>query len=144
MFRPKPQQKIILALADAKGKNILFVLDNFQALKLNRAIAKIKQGGIPNAQVIKKGKTVYIRSAPNSSREDNLDFISISISVLMRIAFGSVLGKQYQAALRNYFQTREEILKTKEKQGERMIYVDGRIKRSEKEVIAIAEKVLRP
>lgn len=140
MFRTKLQQKIILTLADAKRKNILFVLDNFQALKLNRAIAKIKQGEIRNVQALKKGESAYIRSSPNDSKEDNLDFISISVSVLMRIAFGPVLGKQHQAALRNYFQTREELLKLKKKQGELVIYVDGRIKRSEKESIVHLSK----
>lgn len=135
-----PQQKIILALADAKGKNVLFVLNNFQALKLNRVISKVKQGEIGNAQALKKGERAYIRSSPNGSKEDNLDFISVSINALMRIAFGPVLGRTYKEALQNYFQKREELLKIKEKRGERMIYIDGRIKRTEKEVIAHLSK----
>lgn len=134
------QRKIILTLAEAKGKNVLFVLNNFQALKLNGVISKVKQGEIPNVRAVKKGNGAYIRSSPNGSREDNLDFISVSINALMRIAFGPVLGKAYKEALQNYFQTREELLKIKEKRGERMIYVDGRIKRSEKEVIAHLSK----
>lgn len=134
------QRKIILTLADAKGKNILFVLDNFWALPLNRVISKVRQGEIGNAQVVKKGEGAYIRSSPNGSREDNLDFIAISINVLMRIAFGPVLGKVYKEALRNYFHGREEFLKTKQKRGERMIYVDGRLKRTEKEVVVHLSK----
>ena len=65
-------KKIILALADAKGKNVLFVLDNFQALKLNRAISKVKQGDIGDAQALKRGENEYIRSSPNGFKEDNL------------------------------------------------------------------------
>lgn len=123
--------QIILAISDKKGKNILFILDNLMALPLDEIINYIKLGKVTGVNVVKTKNGSYVRSNPNATKEDNLDSISLSISAL------TSTGKEGKPPkTKKYHQKRNHVLKEKEKKKEKIIYLDGKPKKTEKEVIS--------
>lgn len=122
--------KIILVISNQGGKNILFILDNLQAYTLEETIKKVKRGKISGVHVVEATNGAYVRANPNSSLKDNLDSLSISINALTRNQ-----PKEKNQALKEYFLKRKQFLKEREKQGEKVIYIDGKRKKTKKEVI---------
>jgi hypothetical protein len=69
--------KIILVINDDKGKNILFVTDEFKALLLKDAINLVKQQQIPTLQLVRSPKGLYLRAKKGS----DIILNSVSVSV---------------------------------------------------------------
>lgn len=122
--------KIILVISDKKGKNILFVLDNLQALTLKEAIKEAKKGNLLGIGIVKTRKGGYPRANPNIKKDDNLDSLSIPWNSITKIS-----KEKGTSAVKHYYQRRQQFLKEKEEQREKVIYIDGRRKKTEKEII---------
>ena len=94
---------IILVISDQKGKNILFVLDNLQALALEETIKRIKKDEISGVHIVETKKGIYLRANPNVIEDDNLDSISIPLSAITKIGMVEktvAIKKYYQKALK--------------------------------------------
>jgi len=122
--------KIILVISDKTGKNILFILDNLQALSLKEAINMMVRGDISGVHVVGKGGGKYLRSNPNTTKADNLDSIAIPLASLTQIG---MLEKS--SVFNKYCKRKEQVLKELEKKGEKLIYINGKPKETEKMVV---------
>lgn len=122
--------EIILVLSNENGKNVLFVLDNLQALSLEEVIEEIKKGEITGVHAVKATGGTYIRSNPNATAVDNLDFISIPLSAMTRISL-----EEKTAGVKKYYQKRQQFLRQQEGKGKKVVYIDGQRKKTEGEII---------
>jgi len=122
--------KIILTIHDEKGKNILFILDNLQSLTLAETINLVKRGEISGLNIVKSKRGTYVRSHPNITKKDNLDFLSISLKALTHNN-----QRKTSSAVKDYLQLRQQFLRKKEDQDEKVIYIDGKRKETEKEIV---------
>jgi len=121
--------KIILAIHNEKGKNVLFILDNLEMFALDEAIKKVAKGEILGVEIINGKKGKYLRSSPNSLKSDNLDTLAIPQNSLKKN------NVQYGDKLNKYHQLRTDFLKQKEKQQEKVVYIDGKAARTEAEIL---------
>jgi hypothetical protein len=124
--------EIILVIRDKKGKNILFITNDFRSFTAKELIDVIEKGILSGLHLVFNRKGMYIRSNPNAIASDNLDSISISFGALIK-------GKQ-ASSLSKYHQKRKEFLKNREKQKETVVCIDGKPRKTEKEVIAYLTK----
>jgi len=123
--------EIILVLSDEKGKNVLFVLDNLRALALTEAIALVKKEKVSGVHLVEGPTGTYLRANPNAKKEDNLDLISTPLSSLTQIS----MKEKTALAVSKYSRCRRQFLKEREAAGEKVIYVDGKRKKTEREII---------
>lgn len=126
--------QVILVITDKKGKNLLFILDTLETLTLNDMIDCVKKQELQGFHLVKTKKCTFIRTNPNATPKDNLDFISIPLSSLTRTS------KEESSAIKQYREKRKQHLDEKEKQKEKIIYIDGTPKRTETEVIAFLSR----
>ncbi|OGC19746.1 hypothetical protein A2282_08955 [candidate division WOR-1 bacterium RIFOXYA12_FULL_36_13] len=124
--------EILLVIEDKKGRNILFVMDNFQTLTIKGVIDFIKNGIVSGLHLVSTKSGVYIRSNLNSKKDDNLDSISIS--------FSSLKNGRKSKSLSKYNKKRNVFLKEQEKQKEKVVYIDREPKKTEKEIIKYLAK----
>lgn len=122
---------IILVISNEKGKNILFILDNLMALSLDETINYIKMGKIPEVHVVRTKSGNYVRANPNAIESDNLDLISIRLSAMTKPA-----KEDAPKVIKKYYEKRKEYLKEREIKKEKVLYVDGKPKKTEKEVVS--------
>ncbi|MEK7376345.1 MAG: DUF3892 domain-containing protein [Candidatus Margulisiibacteriota bacterium] len=127
--------RIILVVCDKNGRNVLFILDDLQALNLKEAIVRIKKGEIFGAEIVKTKKGVYLRANPNHEIKDNLDYGSIAINALKNSG-----KKRKSLFLKIYGQHRKELLRKKEEKKKKVIYIEGQKKGAAKEALAHLSK----
>lgn len=118
-------KKIILVITDIKGRNVLFILDNLEAITLEQLIQKIENKEFTNLCVIKRKNIEYIRSKPNISKTDNLKNISISIKKIIVDKLKSSLKAIKDNASEIYWFAKANLLKIEEIHGKEIVYVDG-------------------
>jgi len=76
--------QIILAIADARGRNIAFVADNLSVYSSTEAIDLVKAGKIKGLYIAKRAGTPYLRSSPGHASSSLLDAVTIPVSKLLR------------------------------------------------------------
>ncbi|MFH1361411.1 MAG: DUF3892 domain-containing protein [bacterium] len=125
------KKEIILVVSSKTGKNVLFVLDDLQALTLPEAIKKTEKGEISGVHLVKGSSGLYLRASPNASQKDNLDSLVVSLSGVTKINM-----LENSAVFNKYRKRKEQVLKELENRGEKLIFVDGRPKETEKRVFS--------
>jgi len=70
--------KIILVATDSKTKSVVFVSDTMQILSLQETFRLVDSGVLKDAHIVQNRYGNYIRSAPNTATNDNLDTLSVS------------------------------------------------------------------
>lgn len=114
--------KILLVAADARGKNLVFVSDTLRAYSLEEAVELARNGTLDNIYAIKGGSGVYLRTKPNTSKNEQLERLSISSYRL----FSSLDNINYALttpAFSNYWLAYQRSL---QEQGKSFIVIEGR------------------
>ena len=74
--------KIIMVVTDSNGKNLLFVMEDMTAYSLDEALNLVEKGLIEGIHIvktkIKRAARKYLRTSPNASEKDNLDYMAIT------------------------------------------------------------------
>lgn len=78
--------KIILAVTNTRGKNLVFVSDLLKTLSLDEAIRAADKGLFQNVYSVNKTSGAYLRSIPNVSEKDNLDTLSVTAADIIAYA----------------------------------------------------------
>lgn len=78
--------KIILAVTDTRGKNLVFVSDSLKVLSLEDAIRAADKKLLENAYSVDGTSGAYLRSLPNASEKDNLDTLSVTAADIITYA----------------------------------------------------------
>ena len=76
--------KIILAIGNARGRNIAFVTDNLSVYSSTEAIDLVKAGKIKGLYVAKRSGISYLRSSPGHANSALLDDVTIPVSKLLK------------------------------------------------------------
>lgn len=116
--------KIILAITDFKGKNLVFPTDALRAYSLCEAIKLVKQEKLDLVHLVKTGKGSYLRSNPNQVGDDNLDAISVS-SYKLFLSINNIkylMSKDGIDAYKKYITLHARSMKER---GEHVVYIDG-------------------
>ena len=116
--------KIILVATDAQKRSSVFVDEMLRVYSLQEAIKSAKDGLFKNVYAVSRSGSFYLRTSSNASKEDNLDYISISSYQL----FYSLndLGKILSVpALKSYWEKYQQNLFQEEI--ENYIIIDGQI-----------------
>ncbi|OHB25370.1 MAG: hypothetical protein A2542_01710 [Parcubacteria group bacterium RIFOXYD2_FULL_52_8] len=92
--------KIILAVADYKGKNVVFVSNEFQVLSLEEAARLVKSGVLEDVSLVRRGSSVYLRTKKKVPRERELNALSLTSSELTAFAQGLSHAKSTPALSR--------------------------------------------
>lgn len=77
---------IILVIASARRRNVVFISDSLKALSLQETIREVSSGMIENLFVVRGKYRTYVRSVPNTSNKDNLDARSVSVADIIEHA----------------------------------------------------------
>lgn len=75
------RMKVALVIEDQNGKNSVFVTDTGNTFTLEEAIKAVENKSLENTHLV-NDETLYIRSNPNKTDDDNLDALSLSIHQL--------------------------------------------------------------
>lgn len=130
--------KIILVIADGRGKNIIYILDNMLALTLEEIVEAVQKNQIPGAHVVFAKNGRYIRSNHNALLEDNLESISVSARNL-----GQRKKSKIPKNANVFIKEKIAFLRNKENQSKKVIYIDGEIKSTEENIIRYLLKYRR-
>jgi len=128
--------KIILVITDSKRKNILYITEDLKAHTLEEAIEFVQQGKIEGVHIVETEIGTYLRSDPNTTVEDNLDSMSITINQLLEglTDLGYLVSHPQLAA---YEKIRQANM-TMGKEG--AIGVDGTPRKTQQEVVQHLQK----
>jgi len=80
--------KIVLAVADYKGKNVVFVTDQFQVVSLEQAAKLVTSGVFEDMSVVRNKNGLYLRTKKNVPKERELSAISLTSDELVSFAQG--------------------------------------------------------
>lgn len=114
--------KIILSIADSKGKNILFVSDVLQVYSLAEAVDLAKIKTFDNIYVVHRKNTDYLRA--NKKVPNSLDKISISSNSFFS-SINDISRILSLPSLDGYWNYCQDLLIKQEKTGEDIIRIDG-------------------
>lgn len=70
--------KIILVATNSRGKNLVFVSDALRAYSLEEAVELARKEELENVYTVKGKNGTYLRTKPNTPRNEQLERISIS------------------------------------------------------------------
>ncbi len=117
--------KIVLAIANSKGRTIAYVLDDGRRYPTDAAIGLAKSGHIEGVEVVKRSGTEYIRSKKSHNAKFNLDEVTVSA---MQILYLGTTGPQMMAkpVFQPYWNLYQKSLETKAEKGEVIIAIEGR------------------
>jgi len=127
--------KIILVVSDTKQKNLVFVTDTLKALSLSEAVKAVQSGEIQFIHTVKSGAGTYLRTDPNISNKDNLDFISHSSYQL----FNSIDDAKFLSGtgLWQYWNVYSRYLERLGLGNDEFIWIDGERRTTKEHVISI-------
>jgi Protein of unknown function (DUF3892) len=77
-------KSIILVITDSRGVSKAFVTNDFNHLLLEDAIRLVRKGIVIGVHLVQANGHAYLRSDPSSSKEDNLDSLSVPAGSLSR------------------------------------------------------------
>ncbi len=116
--------KIILVTTDTSGRNVVFTSDQMKAHSLEEATKLATKGMLDGIHVVRSGAGSYLRSNPNTVEHDDLDAFSVSSHKLFASLDDLSVVMPLQG-FRLYFKLYKAYLKSREKEGETMIMIDG-------------------
>lgn len=102
--------KIILVATDSKGKNLVFISDALRAYSLPEAVRLAREGKIESVYPVSKKTGVYIRTKQDASKEDELEYLSVTGRNIVRYFQGNyaVSTPALGDYTRRYFASLEE------------------------------------
>ena len=106
--------KIILAVAGAKGKNVVFVSDTLRAYPLEEAVHLAKDGGFEGVYAVNGKHGAYLRTRPSVPKTEELKTLAVSSHQLFDFANAAGTALSH-LALNQYLQLYERTLKRRER-----------------------------
>ena len=105
--------KIILVIADERGRNSVFITDDLRVYSLKKAVQLAKEKKFSNVYPVQRRSGTYLRTSRNVPKEEQLETLAVSSSQLFSFAnsAGSVLS---HLAFNQYLRLRANALKRKE------------------------------
>lgn len=116
--------KIILVVTNSEKKSFVFVTDDLRAHSLKEAINLVIKGAFDLVHLVKKIVSPYLRSNPNAKPKDNLDTMSVTVHRIVK-AVDRLDSIVFYPAFQAYWKLRQAYLKHLQKQGKKIIVVDG-------------------
>ena len=92
--------RIILAVADYNGKNVVFVTEQFQVVTLDQARKLVASGLFEDMSVVRNKNGFYLRTKKNIPKERELGHLSLTVHELTAFAQGAVHAKSTRAISR--------------------------------------------
>lgn len=119
-----PIMKIMLAVTDSKGKNLVFSTDALKAYSLSETIKLTVEEKLKSIHAVKTGQGAYLRANPNGEEGDNLDSLSVSANHLYLSLgdFTCLLSPKKFNACRNHLELHFKMI---EESGGHVIYIEG-------------------
>jgi len=105
--------KIILVIADEKGRNSVFVTDDLRVYSLKKAVQLAKEKKFSGVYPVQRRSGAYLRTSRNVPKEKQLETLAISSSRLFSFA-NSASSVLSHLAFSQYLRLRERALKRKE------------------------------
>ena len=133
--------KIILVISDTQRRNLVFVTDTLKVYSLPEIIKTVKNRDIQSVHIVKTGAGSYLRTNPNTTSKDNLDFYAHSSyqlnNAIDNAAFVSGPG------LRQYWHAYSESLEKMRLKKDEFIWIEGKKRTTKEHVITILKKYRR-
>lgn len=92
--------KIILAISDYKGKNVVFATDTFRVFSLEEAVGLVKAGALEDISLVRRSGSIYLRTKKNVPKERELGTISLTDDDLITFSQGFSHAKSTPALSR--------------------------------------------
>jgi|SRR3989344_4503913 len=83
--------KISLVITNTKRKSIAFIADTLEIFSLEEAVRSIKNKFFENVYLVSSTAGTYIRSSPDTKKNNNIDTLSITGPQLIAIAQGIIM-----------------------------------------------------
>lgn len=116
--------KIILVVTNSGRKNVVFVTDDLRPRSLKEAVNFAIKGVLEAVHIVKAKVGKYLRSNFNAKLEDNLDTMSVTAHRVVKAA-NKLDSIVFSPAFQTYWKLRQAYLKHLQKQGKRIIVIDG-------------------
>ena len=116
--------KLILVVTNSGEKSFVFVTDDLRAHSLKEAITMAIKGVLELAHVVQAKIGTYLRSHPNATSDDNLDTRSVTAYRIVK-AIDALDSIVFYPAFQTYWKLRNAYLRRLQKQGRKIIIVDG-------------------
>lgn len=130
--------KIILVISDTQRRNLVFVTDTMKVYSLPEAVKAIKNNQIQFVHTVKTGVGTYLRTNPNVTEKDNLDFIAHSSYQL----YNAIKDATFISGpgLRSYWNTYSKSLEQLGLKKDVFIWIEGERMTTKEHVISILHK----
>lgn len=116
--------KIILAIANSKGRTISYVADDRRAYSPEATIALVQQGQIEGLNVVKRGTVSYVRAKRSHNTRFHLDDVTISVNKIISAA-NSVPKLVTNSNFQSYWVLYQKYLEAEAVRGTTLIAIDG-------------------
>lgn len=116
--------KIILAIANSKGRTISYVADDRRAYSPEATIALVQQGQIEGLDVVKRGTVSYVRAKRSHNTRFHLDDVTISVNKILSAA-NNVPKLVMNSNLQSYWVSYQKYLESEAVRGTTLIAIDG-------------------
>lgn len=116
--------RIILVVTNSGKKSFVFVADDLRARSLKEAMDFAVKGALGAVHIVKAKIGKYLRSSPNAQSADNLDTMSVTAHRVVK-AVDKLDSIIFYPAFRMYWKLQQAYLRRLQRQGKKIIVVDG-------------------
>lgn len=130
--------KIILVICDTQRRNLVFVTDTMKVYSLPEAVKAAKSNQIQFVHTVKTGAGTYLRTNPNVTEKDNLDFIAHSSYQLYNTIDGATFISG--PGLRQYWDAYSKSLEQLGLKKDAFIWIEKKCMTTKENIISVLHK----